>query len=1542
LNLIEHPLTSATAVVSPGYVAQPAPMGLADFGLGGNPYSYSTEHFLATVSFNAPPNMTDPGSYTVIDPGASRLGHVGSVYEFGLQLNTVQTNVSIPGTDQGVFWTQNVLNVNDTGIHFVDDVFNFSSGSGFFIPATAPATIVSGCGTSDLGTLLAFDGGVYQCVGSSIPITSANYPLTIQLYNNATVNGQNNDQVAFGYRIIGAGGLSLTGVYDTVVFNNPHAPSQAPPNPAGFTVSGTTAAPVGLLEDSEVVLVGQIGGSNAVFRSLNGSLTLQYSNASSGGWRSVPSAYNFGADTGETSTGIAGYWTGSTEQVHQGPSMLYGLWGAVPHVSVASGAIQFQGSITPSYGFVFVSNQAPNVLGSNFSWVPTTATGAFDTWLPPAVPPSTQYYVQSFAAASQELNSSPFSTPQANYAIVLASAPGVLRAPLYMMGNAQAAALALAVAGSSSTPYNFHGLTVNMNFTFNHINDLGFPSFVLFSAEGVTAGLDISSVRQGSDSIAGNFYISDGPPAGPHGLLAPPPAVYGSLGAYTDQIQVFDCAGANVSSEVLVGLNDFGSLQGGAIFLWHDTHAHVANINNSASYGIVVGDSLATSINNLEVISGGNGVDDVGSSGTTVTGVQATDFGSLGVYGLSSTGGSYSWINATTQATGVYAGADFGSALAYYAVPGLTSTSISELNATNFALGANISYSSHVSFTDVGAFSAASSIAVDVSLGTTVTHLAAYGARGVDLFGAIYTNLTDLRLSDPTGAIGTYGMVWDGSDHTSLTNAWFTEYFWAERGFYDSNTNLANVWDNGTSTYVNFAGLVLLYATGTTATNLYSTYANFSYELDYGSGGTISGVTADTDQIGFNVYFTSGVSVSNVLVNESSFTIFHTGVQVAGGSSNTVSGVRAESRSVGVLLDDGASGNTISTVTAQFDSYGVQIESSPDNSVSGVATTTGSVGVLVDPSPGVTISNVDASGQSVGVQLNDTWSDSVSGTTATGLSVGVWISGSNSIQVSSTIANDLSIGVLVYRSGQVSISGVTASNTTLSNPWGAQGVWGYPIAAVVTFQAYQVSIANVVATTYPAALYDFDSGTGFSGPGSLSVENLNATGSDYAVILNETEYGFFNDLGAYQDWQGVQINDGFYNDVTMGSFVADASYGVAISSGEDNYVWNSNFLGDNGATSTYNAAHLQAFSANYNYFDDPSTGYLGNYWADWHSYNQYGYLNPYFVSGNAWDYYPLGVWAGQYAVYFYATGLSGGVPWSVTFNGVTETTSATWLLFGAVPGTYAFSVPSVAGYTVNPPSGSGSTTTGPASVNLTYTAVYNITLTESGLPAGTGWSAIVNGLTATGASATLAFSAPSGTFAYQVEPVAGYTASPSHGSLTVAGAAYTLAVTFTAVTYAVTLTESGLPSGTSWSATVNGATQSSTGTSVTFYLTNGTYAFSFENVSGFTLSGGRGALTVLGSPVSEAAGFAPSSTPSLVSSNTYNSGFAIALAIAVIALLVGLLALFWRRKKEPTTAPPEAWTPPSAAASSTAVTSPRASPATGANDWSEEPANPPS
>jgi hypothetical protein len=161
---------------------------------------------------------------------------------------------------------------------------------------------------------------------------------------------------------------------------------------------------------------------------------------------------------------------------------------------------------------------------------------------------------------------------------------------------------------------------------------------------------------------------------------------------------------------------------------------------------------------------------------------------------------------------------------------------------------------------------------------------------------------------------------------------------------------------------------------------------------------------------------------------------------------------------------------------------------------------------------------------------------------------------------------------------------------------------------------------------------------------------------------------------------------------------------------------------------------------------------------------------------------------------------------------------------------------------------------------------YNVTFSESGLPASTSWSVTLGGSQQSSTTHSIVFSEKNGTYSFTVGLVAGFAASPASGSVKVIGAAVTQTIAF-ATGYTVTFSESGLTSGKSWSVTLAGTLLSSTTTTIVFSEVNGTYAFTVGSVSGFAASPTSGNVTVSGAAVTQTITF------TVVSTTTYSVTF---------------------------------------------------------------------
>jgi type VI secretion system secreted protein VgrG len=242
--------------------------------------------------------------------------------------------------------------------------------------------------------------------------------------------------------------------------------------------------------------------------------------------------------------------------------------------------------------------------------------------------------------------------------------------------------------------------------------------------------------------------------------------------------------------------------------------------------------------------------------------------------------------------------------------------------------------------------------------------------------------------------------------------------------------------------------------------------------------------------------------------------------------------------------------------------------------------------------------------------------------------------------------------------------------------------------------------------------------------------------------------------------------------------------------------------------------------------------------------------------------------AGTFGVTFTESGLPSGTSWSVTFNGALNSSTTTTIGFKVAGGTYSYTTGVVSNYTASPPTGSLTVNGAFASQTITFTAggqkTFGVTFTESGLASGTSWSVIFGGAPNSSTATTIGFNVVNGNYTFTVT-VVGYIATPSAGYLLVNGAAASQTITFKAAapgTFGVTFTESGLPSGTSWSVTYDEKQNTSTTATIGFTVASGNYTYTVGAVANYTASPSTGYLVVNGAAASQTITFTATSSSS--------------------------------------------------------------------------------
>lgn len=331
----------------------------------------------------------------------------------------------------------------------------------------------------------------------------------------------------------------------------------------------------------------------------------------------------------------------------------------------------------------------------------------------------------------------------------------------------------------------------------------------------------------------------------------------------------------------------------------------------------------------------------------------------------------------------------------------------------------------------------------------------------------------------------------------------------------------------------------------------------------------------------------------------------------------------------------------------------------------------------------------------------------------------------------------------------------------------------------------------------------------------------------------------------------------FYNDTSL----------FRITGLSSNTYYHNNFV--NYSTYSISASSTSIWDNGY-----PSGG---NYWSGYVSTDLYsgpgqnisgpdGIGDTQFnISGNNIDYYPLMKQWTRPEVVFTETGLQSQTEWSVSFNGTTKYSTSENISFNIVNATYNefdYSVPVVSGYNIES-GGSGTVyySGSDITVSIVFSQVvpppppppppptsYKVKFLAGGLPAGTSWGVTFNGTVLKSDTTTVSFSSLNGTYDYSIGVVSGFSPAVSSGSVTINGGDITINVEFSLVTYMVTFNNVGLPSGETWYVNLSGGNSySSTTSSVSMSLPNGTYSYTIEDATGYNVTPESGNVTVSGS-----------------------------------------------------------------------------------------------
>ncbi len=1395
--------------IVPLYAETPAPMGIGEYGLK-TVNNQVVPYVLNTTSVEGVFSTTDGWG---IEDQAYDAGPQEGV---GTQLNVIEVGTTLRGQqafngNENEFWLQNTLEYSAGSISFDLNIWNFSYNSQGNFPWSGysefpTSTILHGNGRVSGGEL-------YEEGGPKITVS---YPFTLDVYINTTVGSYDGspmvNEVYFNYTVWNAEGQKVCpttgtcGSYDNVYFNseNPSNPTQnVVPGSAQIQANGEQYASDGNGTNLDWEFDYGIGDSDAEIANVvyaDATLGLYYLNESvtsatpSGdysvpvNYTEVPSAYDFGSETGESTQGSYGYWTVQAngqpiEQYRTGPSILTGLW----NVSSTPGAYALNyANVYPENAWIAiapgtdVTDQRVLKIAPTFGWYGRdTGTGGElgpNLWLQPGI-----YTVEIMLSGYDPYVTTVDLTHSGyNLAVTLTKDPtSTVYTPIYAFTNAELAAVSTAGTGTSSNPYIlWNNQQGSLEPIFGDMSQWPFEVWEGIYVNATTAYATWNPLP----SLAITYpwwevqYLVTAPATGPLPL--------------TNQLQIY-----------LYHTSDLTIENSGNISGWFASAATsgYSIIANGVTHSLFAHNYFNVSNLGLELTGGGTSI--AGGTGNVVWG---NTFVPLNQYLEASESGVE---HPSTGLTVSESGDHIYNNEFYTNATGSSSTSYSDFWNVSCVGG----------FT-TGAFLAGSACE-PLSYSTTFNGVTLTGSivPGVNYQGGNYwfnyglpSNPYGLlpyedRASAPTGSARLGGITsgaGNRGDYAPLIPFDLTGQSFTESGLPTATTwsvyvygASGLVWSNSTSTststtltfYVPAGSYTYGVAGITSGSNHYSAGSGATGSFSAGSGPGVNSAIALTFVAAYVVTFTETGLLSGVV-----WRVVVAGQIPASGSTTTLT----------TIVPNGAYTYTVPTVP------GYSTDPTGSFTVSGAA-----AGVPVT----FTVSAYLATFTETGLPSSTEWSLTVT-------------EGTTQVTESSTAKSlvfTLGNGTYAYLASSVTSSGTSyAANPALGSVTiaaaGATVAVTYAAASAITFAESGLPITDGDAWTVNVT-------------GQAPVTS---SAADIVFELSNGAYPYSITSASTYDNPGGLPDTGYTPSPAAGTVtVASAAQTVAITFTQT--TWAVTFVETGLAPGTSWSVNLVTGYTNVTY-TSTSASFVVDLLNSTYAYTILpiaGYQTP--APGNflLWG-APLTIevtFNAAYSVTFTESGLPGG-SWSVTILETTHSASAgSPIVFSLPNGTWGYTVGFYSGYASSPSAGSVTVNGAAASQAIVFTQVlYPVSFSQSGLPAGATWYINITGgadLSATGASPTLMTNLPNGTFDFTVQTnEKSYEPSYPSGSVTVNGAGTSApAITFSYLTYTLSFSESGLPSGDTWYVNLTGGAQlSATGATTTLSTTvpNGTYSFS--------------------------------------------------------------------------------------------------------------------
>ncbi|MDA8054215.1 MAG: hypothetical protein M0Z77_01015 [Thermoplasmatales archaeon] len=398
----------------------------------------------------------------------------------------------------------------------------------------------------------------------------------------------------------------------------------------------------------------------------------------------------------------------------------------------------------------------------------------------------------------------------------------------------------------------------------------------------------------------------------------------------------------------------------------------------------------------------------------------------------------------------------------------------------------------------------------------------------------------------------------------------------------------------------------------------------------------------------------------------------------------------------------------------------------------------------------------------------------------------------------------------------------------------------YTETGLPTGSTFTVSLANAtkIATSTPTAAGSAATISGlYNGTYVLSAAATPGTGHKYSgLIWNLPSSTIVGISGAYAGT--VTFSEEFLLNFTESGLASGTAWNVLV--GSTKYSSSKSYLDINELNGTYSYSVLGISG----YSVTPLSGSI--------------VLN----GGNVSVPLAYSATGETFTVTFSESNLPPGSLWGIILNGETTSINSASTSYSLTNGTYEFKISDVGSWYAIPSSGTITVNGKAVTQNITFRYGYLVTFNAANLAKGVQWSVTYNGTTNTSTASTITFFIANGSYKFSVSIAANWIGTPSSGYLNISGNAVSLSIGFTEIFYRLTFQETGLPSNTLWTITVNGQIYQTTNGTVILSEHNGTFNFVAATLSGYKSSPSSGVITLAYSSVVETISYSASTVKS--------------------------------------------------------------------------------